>query len=128
MIKNMSLAWISVSDFERAKKFYVDTLGLRPTAMAPEYGWMELMGEEGGHTLGVGVYSADNGPEKAQPVKPGQNAVMTFGVDDLHAARALLAAKGVKFVGDVIEIPDHVRMLFFQDPDGNYFQLVQTLD
>jgi predicted enzyme related to lactoylglutathione lyase len=122
-IKRMDLAWITVSDIARAKKFFVDTLGLKLNNDAPGHGWMELQGADGGGVLlGVGA----NHEEKPL-VGPGQNAVLTMSVDDLDVSMAALKAKGVTFVGEVIEIPGHVRIVFFVDPDNNKFQLVQDV-
>ncbi|MES2212769.1 MAG: VOC family protein [Pseudomonadota bacterium] len=126
MIKKMKLAWITVNDFERSQKFFSETLGLSIDACAPEYGWMELKGSEGGMMLGVGQASPHN-PEGCND-QPGQNAIMTMTVDDLDAAMAVYQNKGLTFTGTVLEIPGHVKMVRFADPDGNQFQLVQELD
>ncbi len=120
-IKSMDLAWISTSDFARSKKFFVDVLGLKVSSMTEEYEWMELTGSHGGAILGVGKCTKDS------PVQAGKNAVMTMSVDDLIKTKADLEAKGVTFVGDILVVPGHVKMAFFTDPDGNFFQLVQLL-
>jgi predicted enzyme related to lactoylglutathione lyase len=121
-IKRMDLAWISVSDIAKAKKFFVETLGMKLSSEAPEYGWMELQGHDGGTLLGVGA------PHEEKPlVGPGYNAVMCMSVDNLEETMATLKAKGVEFIGEVIEVPGHVKMVFFADPDNNKFQLTQYL-
>ena len=123
-IKRMDMAWITVSDAKQAKAFFCDILGLKLSSEAPEHGWMELVGHEGGATLGVGKACKDTAPD----VKPGQNAVMTMTVDDIVAMKQMLEAKGVKFLGDIIEVPGHVKMALFCDADNNKFQIVQMLD
>jgi len=120
-IKSMSLAWISASDIKKAKTFFADTLGLEVTTDSAEYGWLELKGKDGGFALGVGKSS----PEC--PIKAGQNAVMTFDVDNIEETKKELESKNVKFLGDIEEVPGHVRLASFVDEDGNLFQLVQTL-
>ncbi len=127
MIKRMDLGWITVSDYARAKKFFTETLGLQIIADAPEWNWMELQGSEGGASLGIGA-STDTESQDYKLVPPGSNTIMTLTVEDLVVAQKALSAKGVKFLGDIVEVPGHVKMLFFVDPDGNKFQLVQTLD
>ena len=122
-IKDMALAWITVSDIVQAKKFFAQTLGLQVMADNPEHGWLELSGFEGDFLLGVAQYSPH-----CEPIKAGHNAVVTMSVDDIVAAKKMLEAKNVKFIGEIIEIPGHVKMALFQDPDGNKFQLVQSLD
>ena len=59
--------------------------------------------------------------------KPGNNSVVTLTVTDIVESKAELEAKGVKFFGDIIEVPGHVKMATFADPDNNVFQLVQML-
>ena len=121
-IKNMSLAWVTVKDFAQAKKFFSETLGLTVSSEVEEYGWMELKAGEDSFLLGAGQCSSQNS------IKPGQNAVLTLTVDDVIAAKNDLEKKGVCFVGEIIEVPGHVKMALFQDPDGNHFQLVEQLD
>ncbi len=122
MIKQSNLAWINVSDFETAKTFFTKTLGLKINSITPEYNWMELQAPEGGFALGVGCDTSEK-----PVIKAGGNAIMTFSVDDIEKAHQEFSSKGVKFVGDIIEVPGHVKMIFFADPDGNMFQLVQKL-
>jgi len=121
-IKSIELAWISVNDMKKAKTFFADKLGLNITANSPEYGWLEFCGKNGGASLGVGQCA----PEC--DLKPGQNAVVTFTVDDIEKTKADLKAKGVTIVGDVMEVPGHVKLLYIKDEDGNLFHLAQPLN
>lgn len=123
VIKNSMLSWIIVSDFKKALDFFTKTLGMKIQQHTPEYGWAELTGQEaGGAILGI----AQETPQ--EPIKAGSNSVMTFSVDDVVKTKNELAKKGVKFLGEIIEIPGHVKMQLFSDPDGNLFQLVELLD
>jgi predicted enzyme related to lactoylglutathione lyase len=124
-IKRMDLAWISVKDIQQSQKFFGETLGLTITSSTPEYGWLEVMAKEGGCLLGIGQGSESDADES--PVKPGSNAVLTMTVDDIVAAKKELEGKSVRVIGDIIEVPGHVKMITFADPDGNIFQLVQDL-
>lgn len=124
MIKRSDMAWITVSDSAQAKTLFVDILGMQVRADAPEYGWMELVAKDGGSALGIGQYN----PEYSKEVKPGQNAIVTFSVDDIVAAKTVLEKNGVMLLGDIVEVPGHVKMLFFADADGNKFQICQLLD
>jgi predicted enzyme related to lactoylglutathione lyase len=122
-VKRIDLSWITVSDFAQAKHFFVDILGFKIEVSAEEYSWMELVAPEGGMRLGVaGVQERDN------YVKPGTNAIVTMVVDDLEKSVKTFTAQGVTFHGDIIEIPGHVKMIYFTDPDNNKFQLVEVLD
>lgn len=124
MIKRSDMAWITVNDVAKAKKLFVDILGMQVRADAPEYGWLEVVAKEGGSALGIGQFN----PEYGKEVVPGQNAVVTFTVDDILAAKALLEKNNITLLGDITEVPGHVKMLFFTDFDGNKFQIVQLLD
>ena len=121
-VKGMHLSWISVSDVKKSKQFFTEVVGLKVTSSAEEYGWFELAGHEDGASLGVGEC------KQPSPVMPGQNAVVTMTVENVEKAKAAMEAKGVIFIGDIIEVPGHVKMVFFADPDGNKFQLVENLD
>lgn len=120
--KKIDLSWIVVSDIKKSKQFFTEIVGLKIKNETPEYGWLELEGHEGGSTLGVG----QAGPEHDD--KPGQNAVVTFNIDNIVDARKELESKKVKLIGDIVEVPGHVKMATFTDFDGNKFQLVETLD
>lgn len=120
-IKKISLCWISVSDSAKAKQFFHDTCGLEIADDASEHGWLEFVGEEGGMTLGVAIASED----KKETV--GINAVVTLTVDDIVATKKQMEQKGVRFIGDIMEVPGHVKLATFVDPDNNTFQLVEEI-
>ena len=117
----MKLAWIVVSDLAKAKQYFTDVVGLQLLANDENYGWAELGQPNGGFRLGLAQKSPYN------PMPPGSNAVMTFTVPNLEKSKAEMAKKGMKFIGEVMEVPDEVKLQTFEDPDGNQFQLVETL-
>ncbi len=119
-VKSIDLAWIVVKDFKKALKFYTEVVGLQLKELNEQHGWAELQGEDGAR-LGIGQCHAMN------PIQPGQNAVVTFTVEDLEKAKAEMVKKGTICVGDVLEVPGQVKMQSMQDLDGNQFQIVQTL-
>ena len=127
MIKNIGLAWISVTDLQQSKKFFTNVLGLQVSSDSAEHGWMELKAEGDSFLLGVAQVQDDK-KEGCESVLPGQNAIVTMTVDDIVTAKAMLEQKEVKVLGDILEVPGHVKMLLFADQDGNKFQLVQMLD
>lgn len=122
MTKSMDLVWIVVKDFKKAVKFYTETVGLKLLRNDEEFGWAELQGKEGGAMLGICTESSENN------LKPGDNACMTFTVENLDKSKAFFLQKGAKFLGDIQEIPGHVRLLTGVDADGNHFQLAQMLN
>lgn len=122
-IKKIELAWISASNIKKAKEFFEKKLGLKIHVADENYGWLELSGKDGGMLLGVGSSEEEYGP-----IKPGQNAIVTFTVDDIAHTKVDFEEKGVKFIGDIMEVPGQVKLALFVDEDGNKFQIVETLN
>ena len=110
------LSWFSVNDFEGAKKFYGNVLGLKKTFEAPQ--WAEFAGAEGEETIGIAV-----NPHAGK--EPG--ATIVLHVDNIERERKRLETSGVKFEGKTEEIPGIVRLATFRDPSGNRLQLAQPL-
>ncbi|HAB98646.1 MAG TPA: VOC family protein [Parachlamydiales bacterium] len=120
-VKEIGLIWIVVKDLHSAVEYYTEVVGLELMELNEEYGWAELEGREGGCRLGI---AQENDLEK---IKAGQNAVMTFSVDDLDTAKQKMIRQGARCVGDVIEVPGHVKMQTLEDLDGNCFQICEIL-
>ena len=114
------LAWIVVKDFNAAIHFYTEVVGLTLKEKVEEYGWAELSGPSG--TI---LAIMKDSPESEFPA--GSNAVVTITVKDLQIAREHFMKKGAKLLGDIVEVPGHVRLQSFVDADGNRMQLVQEL-
>lgn len=121
IIKSMELSWVTVKNYENSKRFFEEKLGLELEEAADEHGWLELRGEDGGMILGV-AQAQDHGPEA------GTNAIVSMTVENIEEAIAEFKKRGVKFIDEMVEIPGHVKMITFIDPDGNNFQLVEKLD
>lgn len=116
----IQLGWIVVKDLKTAIDFYTKIVGLTLQEQDPKYGWAELSGPQGAR-LGL----AQENPHMDQ--KAGANAIMTVTVSDLEEARLHFLKRGAKLMGDVVEVPGHVKMQTFADPDGNVLQIVETL-
>lgn len=119
-IKSMDLAWMVVKDVKAAIKFYTEVVGLKVREFNEDFGWAELIGKDEKFALGLAQDSDDS------PIHPGHNAVITLTVEDIEKSKNELHKKGVKFIGEILEIPGHVKMLLCQDIDGNNFQVVQV--
>jgi predicted enzyme related to lactoylglutathione lyase len=115
----MDLAWIVVSDFNAAIKFYTEVVGLKLVQTSEEWGWAELQGETGAR-LGISTQCEKSG------TKPGQNAIPCFTVKNLDDARSQM--EKATPVGEICEVPGHVRMQLYRDADGNQFHVVQNLE
>ena len=114
------LCWIVVKDIQKAIEFYTNTIGLKLKEYNEEFGWAELSGEEGSI---VGL--AQENPHIDS--KAGTNAVITITVKDLVKACDHFLKQGATLVGEIIEIPGHVKMQTFLDKDRNTLQLAQIL-
>ncbi len=108
MIKEVAFVAIAVSDVEEARKFYQETLGLKPSHTAMEGAWVEY--ELGGTTIGVGCHPA------WQPSRDGTS--VAFEVDDMDTTIARLKERGVVFDMEKTETPV-CWMAQFRDPSGN---------
>jgi predicted enzyme related to lactoylglutathione lyase len=108
MIKEVAFVAIAVTDPERARKFYQETLELRPTSTGMEGAWVEY--DLGTATIGVGCH-----PDW-QPSRDG--TTVAFEVDDIDATIAKLKGRGVTFDMEKLETPV-CWMAQFRDPDGN---------
>ncbi len=108
MIKEVAFVAIAVSDAERARKFYQETLELKPSSTAMGGAWVEY--DLGTATIGVGCHPA------WQPSRDG--TTVAFEVEDIDATIAKLKERGVKFDMDKTETPV-CWMAQFRDPDGN---------
>jgi len=108
MIKEVAFVAIAVSDKERARKFYQETLELKPGMTAMEGAWVEY--DLGATTIGVGCWPGWD------PSRDG--TTVAFEVDDIDAAIATLKERGVTFDMEKTESPV-CWMAQFRDPDGN---------
>ncbi len=137
---------ITVADLDASIRFYHDVLGL-PFANEPTP-WFE--GEE--LARGVGVPAAalrqvsllagdttlelleyrSPPSETDRPLRSNNVGAshVAFLVDDIHATKAALEAKGIEFYGPVNVVDEGVlagwRWVYFQDPDGYPLELVEV--
>jgi catechol 2,3-dioxygenase-like lactoylglutathione lyase family enzyme len=115
-----AVANLAVRNLDSAKKFYADTIGLKPIGGEGE----ELVVFRSGNST-INVYRSDYaGTNKATAV--------TWTIDDVEGAVQTLKAKGVKFEhydlpgmtrrGDV-HIGGEMKVAWFKDPDGNILNI-----
>jgi catechol 2,3-dioxygenase-like lactoylglutathione lyase family enzyme len=111
MITKLDFIGIPSQDAERSRRFYVETLGLRPDDRSSTEVWA-------GDTCFTIWEPSRFGMEFA----PQKNAHPALHVDDVAATRAELEGKGVAFTGDILDT-GVCHMAFFTDPDGNDLML-----
>ena len=111
MITKLAFVAIPSQDSERSRRFYGETLNLRPDA----HGQFEFWA---GETC-LGIWE----PERVgREFTPQKNGHLALHVDDVAAERVALEAKGVSFAGDTLDT-GVCQMAFFTDPDGNDLML-----
>jgi catechol 2,3-dioxygenase-like lactoylglutathione lyase family enzyme len=111
-------ATVMVRDFDRAVRFYVETLGLSLLYRAGNE-WAEVRAADG-LTIGLHLWGG-HGPA------PGAASGISIGltVKSIEAAMAELGGRGIAFRGPVQD-NDSVKLAFFGDPDGNPLYLCEV--
>jgi len=116
-VKGIMLGWIVVKNLDEAIKFYTEVVGLKLMQHTPEMGWAELSGKDGAR---LGIAQENDQLEQ----KAGINSIMCISVENIELAVEQYKKKGATLLGDIVEVPGHVKMQTFVDKDGNTFQLV----
>jgi len=110
LVTGVDFITVPTRDFERAEEFYGTVLGL---PRSKRWGSMPAAEFETG-TLTIAVMQSDAFGLEFQP----HTHPIALHVDDVHAARAELEARGVVFRADTID-SGVCHMAHFEDPDGN---------
>jgi catechol 2,3-dioxygenase-like lactoylglutathione lyase family enzyme len=115
---------IGVDDFDKAKQFYGETLGLRTTVLDEDNHLMTLHLAGGRDTL---LYASPT-------FRPGSYTILNFEVDDVDAAVDELASRGVTFE-HYDEMPQDEKgvmrgqgpdIAWFKDPAGNVLSVIES--
>jgi catechol 2,3-dioxygenase-like lactoylglutathione lyase family enzyme len=114
VVTGVDFVVVATKDINVAEEFYGGVLGLPVGARYGKSPGVEF--ETGNLTIAV-MQAEAFGMQYA--VNPSPIALQ---VDDTHAARAELEAKGVGFAPDTID-SGVCHMAFFRDPDGNALML-----
>ncbi len=113
IVERTDFVSVPVTDMERSKRFYGETLGLERLA---DSGFPEFrLGEN------VSLYLIDMKRVGSEFTAP-HSAHIALRVPDVHEARAELEAKGIAFDGETRD-SSVCHMAFFRDPDGNALML-----
>lgn len=117
-VKKVAFTMYPVSDVQRARKFYEETLGLAP-GLAGGRGdmWWVEYDLPGGGCLAITNTTGDT-------PSAGAGGTIALEVEDLAGLIEQLKAKGVAFKSDVIRGP-HCKMAVCLDSEGNSLLLHQ---
>jgi predicted enzyme related to lactoylglutathione lyase len=110
LINGVDFIAFPTKDWEAAKKFYGETLGL---PFGKQWGEMPA-GEFETGTVTIALMQVDAFGIDFSP----NSTPFEFHVDDFDAAKAELESRGVEFDTDVID-SGVCKQAIFQDPDGN---------
>jgi uncharacterized protein YcnI/catechol 2,3-dioxygenase-like lactoylglutathione lyase family enzyme len=110
IISGTDFITVSTQDYERASKFYGETLGLE---FSKRWGSMPAGEFETGN-LTIAVMQSDAFGIEFRA----NNHPIEFHVDDFEAAKAELESRGIEFRGDTLD-SGVCYQAFFADPDGN---------
>jgi catechol 2,3-dioxygenase-like lactoylglutathione lyase family enzyme len=109
---------MGVSDLDRSVAWYRDTLGFDLLYRMEDEAWCELR---------TGVERVNLGLSQVEEAGGEGGATLTFGVEDIEAAKSELDSRGVRQDGAIRDIPGLVRLLTFYDPDDNALMLYEDL-
>jgi catechol 2,3-dioxygenase-like lactoylglutathione lyase family enzyme len=109
---------MGVSDLDRSIAWYRDTLGFDLLYRLEDNAWCELK---------TGVERVNLGLSQVEEAGGKGGATLTFGVEDIEAAKAELDSRGIRQDGPIRDIPGLVRLLTFFDPDDNALMLYEDL-
>jgi catechol 2,3-dioxygenase-like lactoylglutathione lyase family enzyme len=115
----LSVVRIFVTDWERAIRFYTETLGMPATSRSDEFGWAELGSGEAKLAL---ERSDPTDPEARELV--GRFLGVSLRVSDIWTTHKVLAARGVEFVAPPEKQPWGGVLAHLRDPDGNVLTLL----
>jgi catechol 2,3-dioxygenase-like lactoylglutathione lyase family enzyme len=118
---NMTLEVVTVpvSETDRAKDFYANTLGFRvdiDVQLSPTLRFVQLTPPGSNCSIHIG--------EGMSPMPPGSLKGLILVVDDAAAAKAELEEKGIQLSD--IEEQSWGRHVYFSDPDGNSWTLQES--
>jgi predicted enzyme related to lactoylglutathione lyase len=102
-----------VTDIKRAREFYENILGLKPSLESCGGLWVEY--DIQGHTFGIGCYGDSWLPSP-------QGTCIAFEVDDLDAEILRLKSQEVSVAMDITDSPV-CRFAIICDPDNNRIML-----
>ena len=106
---------ITSQDPERLNAFYRDVIGLEKNTEMGDHAYVM-----GGATLFIDGHERTKGPAQ-EP----HRYLLDFFVADIEAEQARLAAAGVRFIRDKGREDWGGVISTFEDPDGNYVQLIE---
>ena len=110
---------VFVTDWERAIRFYTETLGIPASYRSDELGWAQLATGEGQ----LALERAAPGDSEALDLV-GRFVGVSLQVPDIEATHKTLSERGVEFLAPPEAQPWGGVLAHFRDPDGNVITLL----
>lgn len=123
MIRGLEAVMLNSQNAKKLAKFYEEVVGL---PIKSEY---EMDEGQSAYEMeinsGSGLYINDHSEVKGKSKEP-QRVILNIEVSDIEDDVERLKKKDVKVIADTYHIEGYGMIATFEDPDGNYFQLVQV--
>ena len=110
---------VFVTDWDRAIRFYTETLGMRATYRNDEFGWAQMATGEGQ----LALERVDPSDEEGKALV-GRFVGVSLQVPDIFATYDLLVKRGVQFVAPPEKQPWGGVLAHLRDADGNVLTLL----
>jgi lactoylglutathione lyase len=126
MIDHINAYALVVEDVKRCAEFYRDKLGFQLNAIDENFSYLTF-GPNG--SAGIALISRrGHAPELADKSRPSvgegrSRAYFATFLEDCDTAYEELRTKGVHFVTPPTTRPDGQRYAFFEDPEGNLWEI-----
>ena len=115
----LTVVRVFVTDWTRALRFYLDTLGMTAVHRSDEWGWAQMATGEGQ----LAIERVDAADEEGQALV-GRFVGLSLQVPDVFATYDALVARGVEFLGPPEKQPWGGVLAHLRDPDGNILTLI----
>jgi catechol 2,3-dioxygenase-like lactoylglutathione lyase family enzyme len=116
----LELAFVPVSDVDRAKEFYVEQVGFHPdhdVRVTDALRFVQLTPTGSGCSIAFG--------DGITTTTPGSGEPLQLVVEDVDAAHAELTSRGVPV--SAVDDQPWGRFVYFADPDGNRWSVQQIV-
>ncbi len=108
-----------VTDWDRALRFYTETLGIPTTFRGDDMGWAQLATGEGQ----LALERVEPGDKESEALV-GRYVGVSLQVEDIHATHKTLVDRGVEFTTPPTKQPWGGVLAHLKDPDGNVLTLL----
>jgi|SRR5947209_2783078 len=126
-LKRINVVVLFVSDLDRSKTFYRDTLGFEVTFEDEAGVYFELEGAALMLLTHDGARDLLTTEAVASPRPAGTTSQLVAFVEDVDQVHRELVDQGVEFVREPVDREWGMRTAHFKDPEGNIWELAQQL-